>query len=374
MFHLTKSTEKKKQIWDADIEKLPNGHAILKWEWGQEGGKIQKRSNYYEKGKVKRSAYEQALLECKKMVKDKLAKGYISSDKDAENLFETSDEIPQVMLAFDCQKYKKKLDNSGYIMPKLDGIFCIADLSNGKLYSRSRNQITGLPHIENAVREFIKRLPKLKFKFIVGELYKHGWGFQKISGLVRRTKNTDQIEIKEIEFHVFDAIANLPFYVRFSELEKIFEKYGAPSEIVLTKAHRVSNIQKSLEGFHKIYTDMGYEGIMIHPDGDTKYENKRTDWLLKYKKFIQEEFVCIGFNSRKHHKLGEIVGSVLLVNSVGNQFSATPKWTDAEKRKLHEQQNDYLGKHATVKFFAYTETAGVPRFPILIGFRDVKDM
>ena len=43
--------------------------------------------------------------------------------------------------------------------------------------------------------------------------------------------------------------------------------------------------------------------------------------------------------------------------------------TRAEKKKLFQNAQDYIGEMLTVKFQDYT-VAGIPRFPVGVTFRD----
>lgn len=378
------SKDEKKQIWKAIIEKLDNEQTRFTWTWGYENGKSQIRERIYEKGKVNRTSWEQALLECRKMMKDKIRKGYnidkpsntqiINDDLSNEDIV-----VPYPMLAHKLEKYPEmyEAENQGaYVMPKLDGLYCLAHLPTGKLWSRQRVPIVGLPHIENAILKLKNDIIPTS-DWIVGELYNHGMGFQKITGLVRRTKhNLDDKDIQDIQFHVFDIIADdKPFYERYHFLKNFLPEQS--TNIKLVEAIYVVSLQLCHKKMHKKYIDLGYEGIMIHPDDGPGYQqNKRTKWLLKYKTFMQEEFRCIEVLPLKHeNKNHEIsTGSVRLVDSEGNQFNATPKFTEEEKKDLWINRKKYIGQIATVQFFCKTDEKKVPRFPVLIGFRHADDM
>jgi len=371
-----------KRIWNAQILEEGNkkSPATLKWEWGTLNGKSdpQRKERIYEKGKAKRTPMEQALQDCKKMVKDKMRDGYvkhkgnmITDDSEDEEL-----EIPFVMLA---QKYadrtKEFEDDGGYIMPKLDGIFCMAHLPTGFLYSRQRIRIVGLEHIEKEVKKIYTDNKDLKGDWIVGELYKHGLGFQQITGLVRRTVNTSDDAIHSIEFHVFDAILpEVKFFERYAFISSLLTMSNSSGIIQLVPVVFVPCLKINVDDELKKWTSREYEGIMIHVVEGKGYQcDKRSKYLLKYKYFEQSEYRCISVNPGKHQK--NIAGSVLLIDDVtGETFSATPKWKTPEKKELWSNRKEYVGKIATVEYFCKTEERGVPRFPILIGFRDPRDM
>lgn len=381
------SSEKRNQIWKVCIEKIGSNETSLTCTWGYENGKMQTSHRVYQQGKVNRNSWQQATLECRKMMKDKIRKGYIGLPKDLSckdlNIEETNEEnnaiqIPHVMLAHQMEKYPSFYDETqkgAYIMPKLDGIFCLANLSSGKLWSRQRIPLTGMSHIETAVKslninKYTSDAPAPEW--IVGELYCHGMPFQKITGLVRRSKhNLDDEDIKKIQFHVFDAImTENSFCTRYSFLKQVIP--SCDSIIKLVEATYVVSLKECYKEFHRKYTDMGYEGIIIHPDEGPGYqENKRTKWLLKYKTFQQEEFRCVEVLPLKH-KLS--AGSVLLEDSKGYRFSATPKCSDLEKEDMWNRRNEYVGQLATVQFFCKTDDKKVPRFPILLGFRHEHDI
>lgn len=388
---LMKTNENKRQLWEATLS--GNNPTKLVWTWGHENGNRQTRTRIYDNGKVNRTPREQARLECQKMIKDKIRKGYVLSPTETSSLTPIrggsieSDEIsvPHVMLAHPLEKYPAMYDSpdkGAHVMPKLDGIYAMAHLPTGKLWSRQRVPIVGLPHIENAVRSLTPRQTSNSsdVTWIVGELYKHGMGFQKITGLVRSSKHTAEEE--EIRFHVFDVIdGDNSFGERYRYLRELIPESargpGVCDNIKLVEAVHTNSLRSDYARMHEDYTDMGYEGVMIHPDNGPGYQqNKRTKWLLKYKTFRQDEYECLQVLPLKHaSKSGEpSAGSVLLVDETGNRFCATPKFSDEEKKKLWASRDDYVGRIATVKYFCKTDHKKLPRFPILIGFRHSDDM
>lgn len=408
-FHLEKVTlnangkTKRHDVWTCTVQQPDQSklETQMKWQWGINNGKQQIRERTYTKGLQKRTPWEQALLECNTMINTKLHKGYTytpnsdvlgTTETDVFNCIDEDDrvdtdvvmdnsEIPFVMLAYDLEKYPDMIDDRcGFIMPKLDGIFAMANVDTGELWARSRKPLSMMKHIQRAVLEFGKSFSG-KNRWLVGELYRHGWEFQKISGLIRTSKVTS--EKLEISFHVFDLMCDDPFETRRVVLESAKKLWNATSQLHLVECIKVNNLNDEYKKYHTKYINEGYEGIMIHPytknspnSDDTELpgylQDKRTKWLLKYKEFIQEEYECIGVQPQKHKA---IAGSVLLRTKDGVQFSATPKMSDKLKKEIWESRDKYVGQIATVKFFSYHPGAqGKPRFPNLLGFRHPDDM
>ncbi len=398
-FHLEKANTDNTKIlvWHAVLKSTnDSGHTLFEWTYGQQGGKMQIRSRMYTKGLVNRSPWDQAMLECRKMVNDKIDKGYYAINaSNATNATTESvpdghekDHVPMPMLAHNATDYPDLLDGPGIIMVKLDGIFCMGNLRTGETWSRGRKRFTCLQHIESAIVGLqYEPNPLLTFDtkdpWIVGELHADDLTFQQISGLVRRS-NAKNDDILKIKFKVFDGIWTNDIVFRLKTLSDIFHNQPDASALELVAHHSVENVSNNIEYFHEYYTSRNYEGIMIHRFGAHGKTSKtlktvmpgyaqgiRTNWLLKYKKFMQEEYQCIQINPRKHDHA--IAGSVLLQNSKGQVFSATPDCSNAEKAELWEHREEYVGATATVKFFCYTDK-GIPRFPVLLGFRDRDDM
>jgi ATP-dependent DNA ligase len=106
---------------------------------------------------------------------------------------------------------------------------------------------------------------------------------------------------------------------------------------------------------------------MIRVD-DCKYiQNKRSNQLLKYKLFQDEEFEIIGYEKELLNNMEYGVIYKVKDNN-GNEFNVRPKG-DIQSRidALKNIKND-IGKMLTVKFQNKSEDF-VPRFPVGIGIR-----
>jgi len=320
--------------------------------WGIENGKIQHNETIIEKGKQKRSIQEQALFEAKSLMDKKLRTGYFRKNENAKN------KSPLPMLA---KEYKPSNENVA-LQPKLDGIRCLANVKTGELWSRKQTLIQGLDHISNALKSI--KFPE-NVTWVDGELYKHGCNFNEISSKVRRTTNF--IESNDIQYWIYDMLCELPFYER----SKLMNQLNYNNDYIVLTPTVISNDVKM---HHEKAVKQNFEGIMIR-DLNGKYEiGKRSKNLYKYKDCLQEEFEVIGFKQKKVVNGAITLGSVILKDYKDDKlvFSATPTMTNEEKKHIWENQNDYLGLIATIKFFEKTPK-GVPRFPRLIGFRHPDD-
>ncbi len=213
---ITGANRQRHDVWECTVRQIKikgKRETHMKWQWGIKNGKFQIRERTYCKGLQKRTPWEQALQECNTMIDGKLHKGYVYavdsdiSSKNSKSLTpekdachdiidhdvvmedatdqttasEANSSVPFVMLAWELKKYPNKIvDRCGFIMPKLDGIFAMANLDTGELWARSRKPIVRMKHIQEAVLEFGKSFRNPN-RWIVGELYRHGWEFQKIS-------------------------------------------------------------------------------------------------------------------------------------------------------------------------------------------------
>ena len=263
------------------------------------------------------------------------------------------------MLAHD---FTKTPVTSGYTQPKLDGIRCIA--SNKGLFSRAFKEIVAVPHIAEALADFCEKFPGITLD---GELYNHELksDFQKITSLVRKTKNLGEVELAEskemVQYHVYDCFdANNPtetFIERYKFL-KMFLPVGV--SIVLVDTYWAGN-SKEIDDLYGQYTSEGYEGQMIRQD--TAYQPKRTKDLLKRKEFITEEYKVVEVHEGQGNWAGYAKRLTLQMQD-GTTFSSGIRGSQAQLKALLENPNiDW----ATCRYFELSND-GVPRFPVTIDY------
>jgi DNA ligase-1 len=241
------------------------------------------------------------------------------------------------MLANKWEDRHKYITEPFYVQPKLDGVRLI--VSNKGCYSRTGKLIDGLEHLARNLKDG---------EYLDGECYAHDKTFEEITSLFK-TKP------KDLEFHVFD-------YFDVNRPNLTFEERKA---YVNVDTFLVKN-KSDVIGYHDMFVNRGYEGIMIR-DARSVYEiGRRSNYLLKYKAFQTEEFTIIDAKEGG----GREKGSVIWVCKVGEHtFSVKPQGTLEVRKTYWNDKYMYIGKKLIVRYQNLTEL-GIPRFPIGIAIRD----
>ena len=158
---------------------------------------------------------------------------------------------------------------------------------------------------------------------IDGELWVGRENFQAM-GVVRKKnpENKEWIPVKYIAYDLPDE--DLPFSERLKELEKIVKNNVVRWNIVRKKFHVPYNklacplimaeqtIIKSHDHLEELYNNIienGGEGIMLK-DPKSKYEDKRSNYMLKYKPAFDEEAIIIDYKEGKGKYSGLLGGFV----------------------------------------------------------------
>ena len=283
----------------------------------------------------------------------------------AEDIKDSGKKYFQPMLA---SKYfglsKKQLDEifkkSAFIQPKLDGIRCI--VTKDGMFSRHGKEIISAPHIRKSLDRVFEDYPDL---ILDGELYNHDLNedFNQIISLARKTKPTEEdlkLSEQKIQYWIYDLPSNPETYFhRFIALNQLmmrseFEHYcvnvGEDTHMVLS--------DKEVHEYLEKYLGMGFEGAIVRTN--TPYENKRTNSLLKVKKFEDEEFTIVGIEEG----VGNLAGKAgrIIVDVDGKQVSSGLKFSYEDAEEIWRNRERYIGKKATIKYFNKTPDGSL-RFP-----------
>lgn len=267
------------------------------------------------------------------------------------------------MLAHD---FTKTPVTSGITQPKLDGIRMVVNTRG--LYSRSNKEIVAVPHIAEALADFVKDHPTVTLD---GELYNHELkdNFQKITSLVRKTVNLGADELAEskelVQYHIYDmfdsANPDMTFMQRYNWIQKNVHLVNKKAVGIHLVASAICETTEEIDVMYGEYTTAGYEGQMVRQD--TVYENKRSKGLLKRKEFITEEYEVVQVHEGQGNWAGYAKRLTLKMPN-GTTFSSGIRGSQAKLKELLENPNiDW----ATCRYFELSND-GIPRFPVTIDY------
>lgn len=354
-----KDSKGKLRVWETWSK---NDEVFTKY--GLEGGKMVETSFKCTPKNVGRAnettAFEQAEKESRALQQNKLDRKYSFTRNGALQ----DQYLP--MLAQTFQKRAKKIDLSSglwYASPKLDGVRALAfcdSSGNVQLLSRS-GQEWHIPHIQEQLKTVMS--PGM---LLDGELYIHGKTFQQITSLCKKYRK----ESEDLEFWNFEKVKDKDNLKVFAYNQFFQTDYSTTNHIKKVQYERIST-HADLDAAHDRYIKEGYEGLMLR-NVNTPYEfGRRSNNLLKYKKFDDTEYKIVNVVEGKGKFLG--CGIFVCETSDGQQFQVTPKCSEDKKKEVWKWRENYPGHFLKVQHQSLTDD-GIPRFPVGLGTRDPKDM
>ena len=353
----------KVQVWEIEVEddkfRTTEGQLDGKMttsEWTVSVGKNIGKSN-------ETTPEQQALKEAQSRFDKKLKKKYFVNLEDIDD-----DTWFEPMLAYKYKDHKDKVVFPVLDQPKLDGIRC--EIRKEGMFSREGNEFTSCPHIFEEVKHLFEMWPNL---ILDGELYNHEFkaNFNKISSLVKKGKKLTEEQQREaetwIQFHCYDCFddskTDFPFKDRILFVMTEFDSSGIIIPVYTSVAHN----QEELDEHYADFLGMGYEGQMIRVPNSV-YENKRSFFLLKRKEYTDEEFEILGMIEGEGNLTG-MVGSIECEKD-GEPFTAGLKGSHEYWRYMWNNQDEFIGKQATIRYQNLTPDRQVPRFGKMIAIRD----
>lgn len=278
------------------------------------------------------------------------------------------------------EKTRKKVDLSKddwYLSRKLDGVRCLAFFNeHGEVsfFSRSGKPFETL----DIVGDELERL-NLSNVVMDGELCmvdKNGdEDFQSIIKEIKRKDHT----ISNPLFQIFDLISLENFENKTSK-EKLSERLD---NLKITLINISSKYFKVLEQDLLTSWDMfeskmdhavqsGWEGLMLRKD--CEYKGKRSQDILKVKKFYDDEYVVIDLENSINRvivdglEVEEMMLKKVVIEHKGNRVDVGSGFTIDERRKYFNNPNEILGKTICVQYFEETTNQNGThslRFPVI---------
>lgn len=375
------------RVWQIGFDgtQLKTIHGILITTKGEPGKNLQTSYHKVVTNSSYRTIQQQALLEARRRYLNKYKDGYLPS----------GEELPpdlngaKPMLA---KKYRhpsvgdKPLESNETriknfpvsVMQKIDGIRALTRLQGNKIAMRSRlnNLYPHLNHIKTEIEQFLKYLPPSCE--LDGELYSLNMNFQELTSAVK-TVNTIHPRHNEIEYWIFDIIdpQRMVWEDRYSMLVNAYTKYledGNTSNTFRILQAYTANSAADIDKFHNQFINQGYEGIIIRRYGCvekdkrlSQYRPNRTNSLIKYKYFQDEEATIIGYENCVGSEEGAI--KFIVKDIRNNEFPVRPRGSIETRKEWYKKGSTFIGKSLTIRFQELS-TKGVPRFPVGIAVRD----
>ena len=305
------------------------------------------------------TAEQQAVAEVEAEYEKKLARDYhMSLDRvDTAMRFKP-------MLATKWADRKDKVPTTVHMQPKLDGIRCIANKDG--LWTREGKPIYGAPHIFEKLKPYFEYQPHM---ILDGELYNHDFkdDFNAIVSCVKKQKPTEKdlaVSRERIQYWIYDApyMNDRGFAERYLHLRNFIEADDHFVVVETVEEVHIDNVDSIATG----YIEQGFEGAMVRVS-DSRYENKRSSNLIKWKEFQDEEFTIIDVQEGDGNRAG-MAARVVLDLGDGRTFAAGLIGNVDYCRQLLADRHRVIGKRGTVVFQNYTPD-NVPRFPKFKGVR-----
>ena len=295
--------------------------------------------------------------------------------------------IFKVMLATDADL--DKLVFPVYASPKLDGIR--AYVKDGIVFSRSNKPIPN-----KHVQQMFSRLKDFDGELIAGLPWSDTVYRDTVSIVMSQDKPAHSVG-----FYAFDHLKDLQadFCNRLRWLEEDVNGWLCNNPDLGVCVHTQEKIQDSdaLLQYEAECLGEGYEGLILRsPDAPYKMGRStvKEGYLLKVKRFVDDEAVVIGFEERMHngneaivselgrtkrssHKAGKSgrgdLGALVCRTSKGVDFNIGTGFTDSERERIWQHRDQFLGRFAKFKFFP-VGVKEAPRHPVFLGWRDPRDM
>lgn len=358
-----KSSTGKEKMYQATVEAYEDGTAGIVTRWGYTDGKIQEKTKKISKGKNigkknETTAFQQAYKEAQSAYNRKKDAGYVAAG-DTESSTGTFDIRP--MLAHPYENRKRHLKWPAILQPKLDGmrVLAVKD-AEGEIHFLSRNgkPISTLDHLKEDLNIYM-----MKDEIFDGEIYIHGLPFQEIISYAKKAQEGSE----KLEFWVFDMLTPgqncAARLLSLAQRGLPFSNDESAGGVKLVESLTVEDEDQVLAN-HSKFVQQGFEGVIVRNTEGLYKPKYRSNDLLKYKEFIDEEFEIIGHFEDVD---GGVVWQCKTVD--GSEFGVRPKGTQEIRKEWAETAKDYIGKALTVRY-QNLSPEGIPIFPVGIAVRD----
>jgi DNA ligase-1 len=249
-----------------------------------------------------------------------------------------------------------------YSSRKLDGVrllTVIDDNGNINFYSREGNEFTTLGVLKEELQGF-----GLKNITLDGELcIVDDEGKEDFKSAVSQIKRKDYT-IENPKYKIFDILPTREFregiyHRKFSERLQTMISFMLkfrPKHIETVRQIKVNSVDHLTE-MSQYASDQGWEGLIIKRD--IPYVAKRSNDMLKVKKFFEAEYEVIGIEIAPARTINVTTGLEETIDVMaranilhkGNVVGVGSGWTLDERKKYRDFPSLLVGKQVTVSYF-----------------------
>ncbi len=280
----------------------------------------------------------------------------------------------------------KKVDwnDNWYVSRKLDGVRCLTvidDSGNVNFFSRAGKPFLTLDSLKPSIQKL-----GLTNMILDGEICMTDKdGNEDFQGIIKEIKRKDHT-IENPVYFMFDLLTQKEFDDKISETllsDRLttLRSYVLGGDKFIKVLDQKLGSDNHLENMMEISKNEGWEGLMLRKD-DT-YQGKRSNDILKVKKFHDNEYVVVDLENAVNRVIveGKEVDELMLKNVViehkGNRVQVGSGFSHEQKRYFFENPNEILGKTITVQYFETTKNDKGEeslRFPVMKGiYETVRD-
>lgn len=321
----------------------------------------------------------------------KIRMGATQINKAFKNLIPVFD----VALGYDYNKYPNAFEKGNWkISRKLDGVRCIAvvDSVGGEVtfFSRTGNQFLTLNKVADQIKAIV--CPLFPNGIVLdGEICVIGNDNKEdFQGVMQEVRKKDHVMNKP-RYLLFDCLQPEEFWNRkgkrkFTERLRDLERVRA-NTLNIPEIGVIDQIDFTPERFTEMMNlaeQKGWEGLIVRKDSE--YQGKRTNEVLKVKRFETEEYkvvdTCVGPYQvqNKDSGLMETIETMVSVTILHKNFpvSVGSGFTVEERKQFYKDPSKIKGKIISVQYFE--ETTGKDgdvslRFPTFKGlYGDKRDV
>lgn len=273
----------------------------------------------------------------------------------------------------------KKVDwnDNWYVSRKLDGVRCLTVIDgagNVNFFSRAGKPFLTLDSLKPSIQKL-----GLTNMVLDGEICMTDKdGNEDFQGIIKEIKRKDHT-IENPVYFMFDLLTQKEFDDKTSETilsDRLttLRSYVLDGDKFIKVLDQKLGSDDLLENMMEISKNEGWEGLMLRKD-DT-YQGKRSNDILKVKKFFDDEYVVVDLENAVNRVIveGKEVDELMLKNVViehkGNRVQVGSGFSHEQKRYFYENPNEILGKTITVQYFEETTDQNGEhslRFPVMKG-------